>query len=309
MSKYILPFLNTEPGQKRLGFVRVVGTEQKLPYTCIRGNTEGKTICIVAGIEETDYAAMEAAKLVRDQLQPQQVCGNVIIVTPLFQARQKDGHKKGDTSGCVHKRFDDKLVHFVTENFIRRCDYYIEMHSGNLQEHIAPTAFYPEGNLLPEHVQAISALCFPYAVPAPITCEYAAFISPLECPSISTVCGSQGRWNPIESQAYAKAILQILTAQNVYRGNSLDYHKITWTEAPESFSSAYTGMWYPQFEVGQHVRAGEKLGEITDFFGKVLEEILAPYDSVVLRQTTQLTVKKDAFLLACTAIAESPPLM
>jgi uncharacterized protein len=53
-------------------------------------------------------------------------------------------------------------------------------------------------------------------------------------------------------------------------------------ERSEVLRSGFTGIWYPLVEKAQMVKQGTIIGRVTDFHGKVLEEIKAPFDGEVL---------------------------
>ena len=51
-----------------------------------------------------------------------------------------------------------------------------------------------------------------------------------------------------------------------------------------------TGCWYPQVKLNEKVKAGQKLGEIRDYFGNVLAEYAAPCDGTVLYVIASLAI-------------------
>jgi predicted deacylase len=53
-------------------------------------------------------------------------------------------------------------------------------------------------------------------------------------------------------------------------------------ERSEVLRSEFTGIFYALVEKGQTVSAGAVIGRVTDFHGKVLEEIKAPFDGEIL---------------------------
>ncbi len=55
-----------------------------------------------------------------------------------------------------------------------------------------------------------------------------------------------------------------------------------WLERSEVLTSRHTGIWYPTVERGQTVAEGTIIGRVTDFFGKTLQEVRAPFAGEVL---------------------------
>ena len=55
-----------------------------------------------------------------------------------------------------------------------------------------------------------------------------------------------------------------------------------WIERSEVLRAGSTGIFYAEVERGTRSRRARRLGRITDFHGKTLEEIVAPFDGEIL---------------------------
>jgi uncharacterized protein len=81
----------------------------------------------------------------------------------------------------------------------------------------------------------------------------------------------------------------------------------TWTHLASS-----KGLWIPEVSAGAHVRKGHQLGQICDYFGSVIETVVAPFDGWVLRVLTTLAVDAtprpdgDTWFMQTVTIAEQP---
>jgi uncharacterized protein len=53
-------------------------------------------------------------------------------------------------------------------------------------------------------------------------------------------------------------------------------------ERNEVLRAGATGIFYAEVERGRTVTKGARLGRITDFHGKTIEEVLAPFDGQIL---------------------------
>jgi predicted deacylase len=58
--------------------------------------------------------------------------------------------------------------------------------------------------------------------------------------------------------------------------------QIVWIDHSEVLTSKFTGVWYPLVERGHTVAEGTIVGRVTDFFGKTLQEVRAPFAGEVL---------------------------
>ena len=68
------------------------------------------------------------------------------------------------------------------------------------------------------------------------------------------------------------------------------------------FSANHGGIWHGYTELGSRVQKDEKLGEITDLFGNVLETVAAPEDGKVTFLRTFYSVNVGERLVAVTVI-------
>ena len=55
-----------------------------------------------------------------------------------------------------------------------------------------------------------------------------------------------------------------------------------WIERSEVLRSSGTGIFYPAVERGHTVAQGTLIGRVTDFHGKVIEELRAPFAGEIL---------------------------
>lgn len=72
------------------------------------------------------------------------------------------------------------------------------------------------------------------------------------------------------------------------------------TEAFRGIARLYTahqGIFYPHIQAGDRVRTGQMLGEIRDYFGTVLETVVAPVTGKVLYCISSPAVTADSLLM------------
>jgi predicted deacylase len=55
-----------------------------------------------------------------------------------------------------------------------------------------------------------------------------------------------------------------------------------WIDRSEVLTSRFTGIWYPAVDRGHTVAEGTVIGRVTDFFGRTLQEVRAPFAGEVL---------------------------
>jgi uncharacterized protein len=65
-----------------------------------------------------------------------------------------------------------------------------------------------------------------------------------------------------------------------------------WINALAEVTSPENGIFYPLVKRDTYVEAGRKLGELTDYFGKVIFEARAPASGIVLHICAVPSMKK-----------------
>jgi len=65
--------------------------------------------------------------------------------------------------------------------------------------------------------------------------------------------------------------------------------------------SEHDGFWYPATAVNELVNAGQNLGVIKDYEGRVLQTAISPADGIVLFMVTSLAINRGDPLLAVGA--------
>ncbi len=296
--------LVAKPGEKVQGFMTVTGTDYQMPATLVNGTGEGKTILLTAGIHGGEYPCIQAAIELGRELQPEKVKGQIIIVhivnPPAFNARlsyinpldEKNINRlfPGDPKGTISQQ----IAWFITQELQGQADFYVDMHGGDIHEELPPYAYYP-GVASAEVVAASRAVVVKLDVDfivksSATTGAYnSAAIRGLPC--ILMERGSSGLWSPREVELYKKDLLTVLGVQGLIEG----YDSVPDKESMEITKAVYldstcSGCWYPAVKVKETVKKGQKIGEIRDFFGEVLETFYADFDSIILFVTSSLAI-------------------
>jgi len=65
--------------------------------------------------------------------------------------------------------------------------------------------------------------------------------------------------------------------------------------------SEHEGLWYPSVGVNAKVKAGQNLGAVKNYEGKILQNAISPADGIVLFIVTSLAINQNDPLLAVGA--------
>jgi hypothetical protein len=124
------------------------GEEVFFPVCLIEGERPGPEICVTAGVHGCEYPGISAAIRLYQRLKPHDVSGTVRIIPIVNLAAFKERSmfvcpkdKKnlnrimpGDSGGT----FSDVLAHYLFEDFVKKSDFYIDLHGGDMVEDLIP---------------------------------------------------------------------------------------------------------------------------------------------------------------------------
>lgn len=303
--------LSARPGEKVSGYTQIPGGE-KLPVTVINGAKEGKTLLISAGIHGGEYPGIQTAVELAAEIDPRQVSGQVVIIHCVnmsgFFARVSyisplDGKNlnrlfPGDENGSR----GDKTVYFITENYIKKADFYLDLHGGDIHEKLPPYVYRPgvgeNEAALETAYEGAKLISAKYMVKSSATTGAYNRRAVLGIPALLVERGFGGKWSRREVDDYKADVINIMRWMGILPGKA----KLPRQKAAEICDTVYLdadadGLWYPLAEVDRQVKKGEKIGRICDIFGNVLKEYYAEFDRVVLYAATSLAIEKGTAII------------
>ena len=69
-----------------------------------------------------------------------------------------------------------------------------------------------------------------------------------------------------------------------------------------SIKSDCNGMWYPYVKTGDAIKKGDKVGEIRDYFGSKIKDIISDYNGIVCILKSSPSLKIDDSLVEINEI-------
>lgn len=312
MSGLLLNNLNTYTGTKECKLVRIVGDDAKIPVTIINGSKKGSNVLITSGIHGCEYVGVKAAIDLANEIDASMVSGNIIIVHPVnvegFKSKipaivPQDGKNinrvfPGNEDGSISER----IAYTLTYKFQSIADFYIDLHGGDLYENLTPYAYYPgigDEEVINKSKKMAEILDVGYVVKSKATTGAYNSAAIRGVPSILIERGGMGLCNKSDVDLYKKDILNILKSLNILYGNyELRKSKAKEIENVEYLISSHQGCWIPSVKEGEEIKKGQELGQISDYFGKVLHTYYAKFDGVVLYYTVSLSIDKGESIIA-----------
>jgi len=294
--------VTVEAGTKTKGFLPVPGTPVEMPYTIISGTRPGKQILITGGVHGGEYPCIETAIQLGLQLQPSEISGVVVVIHPVnppaFHAKlQYYGPYDGKN---LNRVFPGKAMGSVSERIaytvsqLQQCsDFFIDLHGGDIHEALLPFVIYSKlgGESVAAQSREVSSfLGFPYVVGSVSDNGSIGGAAVSGVPGLLAELGMCGRWSPEEVEEYIEAVRNTLRGLGVLEGTFVRHEDVKYLESMQVVTAGHKGCWYPSRELGDEVGAGEKLGEIRDFFGEVLSTYYADRGGILLYVVTSLAI-------------------
>ena len=305
------------------------GTE--IPVTTIRGARPGPVLALIAGNHGYEYPPILALQKVRAQIDPAHLAGTILIVhvanMPSFLGRTVyfspvDGKNlnrayPGRKDGTV----SDRIAYAITTGIIEKAHYVLDLHCGDANESLRPYV-YQTVTRDSKMDDAIAQLALAFGIdhilidrgrpsdPArSVYCSTTAITRGK--PAVTVESGFLGGTDPRSVQQIVSGVHRVLRHLKMLDGSPNPPIHPVYLDPSEVLASPATGILYPQVERDQTVPKGAVLARITDFFGKQIAEVRAPFDGLVLYIVATPPITKDQ-PVACigvpvAAVAEPRP--
>ena len=301
------------PGEKASGILELGESGFSVPATILCGKTPGKTALITAGIHAGEYVGIQAVLELAKELQPEDIRGRILLIKAVnrkdFENRlgsvsREDGKNlnrefPGDPKGTVTER----LARAVVDTLHREADYYIDLHSGDDYEELAPYIYYA-GKAEPEVTRISREMARQADVPYMVRSEVGSggsynYAASCGIPSVLLERGGMGDWSTEEVQSTKKDVRSILDYLGICPGGHIarSHYPLEVTDIQYQAASCF-GLWYPEKRSGDLFSRGDLLGVTRDYEGNVLEESVAQESGVILYQTGSLQVCENGPMIA-----------
>ncbi|MFC1555472.1 succinylglutamate desuccinylase/aspartoacylase family protein [candidate division KSB1 bacterium] len=298
--------VTAKPGEKKSGFIQVpAGNEspaEQIPVTVVNGNRPGPVLALIAGTHGYEYPPVLALQRVGKQLDAGQLSGAVIIVhvmnMPSFMKRTiyynpYDWQNQNRVFPGVEDGTSSQRIAFqITKHVIDQCDYLIDNHCGDGNEDLM-TYLYCTVTGNAEMDKKIRGLAENFGIKVmihdtgrPTDAGASVYVSNTAIlrgkPAMTTEVGGLGKTDEEYVQVLVEGNFNIMKHLNMIDGKPFIRTDPVWVTHYDILRSSHDGLFYPLVHKGHHVQKGEVIGYVTDFFGNVVEEAVAPYDGMLM---------------------------
>lgn len=302
---FVIGDLTVEPGEMKSSSLIVPekdGVGTFIPITVINGSKKGKVLALTAGVHGYEYPPILALYRLKQMVDAPSLSGTLVLVhianVLSFKKRTiyynpidwKNLNRvfPGDPQGSISQR----IAYVLKEEVVKRCDCLIDLHCGDGNEALIPYCYWMvSGNEDIDEMSKKMVLAFGIkhiiidkSRPKDIThSKYLGNTAILHSkPAITTESGYLGRTDEESVSRNIRGILSVMRLLKMKEGNPEFVNDPVWIDPYKVIYSEHDGLFYPLTKMGYWVRKGEKVGYITDYFGRVSAEFQAPFSGIVL---------------------------
>jgi hypothetical protein len=267
----------------------------RIPVAILNGALEGKKLCLLGGVHGTEFASIEAVVRIIQDVDPKKMKGAILAVPvvngPQFEHRsaflspfdQLNQNRvfPGNPEGTLSQR----TAHVVFSKVVSKADALCDCHGGDITEDLDCFVIARQGEN--EELNRISkemAFCFPgkivIARKESIPGSTGSAQDKFRIPCITPEAGTPHPVRERHIKFHYDGIQNLLRYFMILEGKAVMSNAVV---NPEGYQAKAVkgGIWHPKVEIGQEVKAGQELGNMTDLFGNIIETLTAPKKGMV----------------------------
>lgn len=316
-------------GQKATGTIAVpAGSDAALsiPVAVVHGARPGPVLSIVAGSHGTEYASIIAVERLIAEIDPTSVSGTVILVPliniPSFE--QKVVHVNPIDGKSMNRMYPgkmdgtqtDRASYLITKQVVEPSDHLIDLHGGDLDESLRQYSYWTKtGRAAQDAASKAMVLAFGLdhiviSTDRPTDPNASRYLENTATtrgkPSITAEAGHAGTVEPEDVEALVRGCLNVMRHLKMLPGVAPKVESPVWIGKLITLLGEQTGLFYPLVERGSYVSAGMKVGYVTDFVGKTIQEARAPEAGIVLFINAVPTMTKGGNIASIGVVVKAP---
>jgi predicted deacylase len=273
-----------------------------IPISVIHGTAPGPVLALIAGTHGMEYVPIVALQRMRSAIDPKTLRGTIVMVhvanMPSFLGRTIyyspiDGKNlnrvyPGRADGTISERIADA----ITREVIARATHVVDLHCGDGNESLRPYTYWiTTGD--PKIAAAGREMALAFGLDhivvdreRPLDANASVYTSNTAItrgkPALTTETGGMAVVDEPSIALVERGVAGLMRHLGMKPDGPAPASAPILIERNEVLRAGVTGMFYAEVERGHTVATGTRLGRITDFHGKTIEEIRAPFDGEIL---------------------------
>ncbi len=294
------------PGSMASGILEVAARPgdqgTTIPVTVINGARPGPVLALTAGVHGQEYTPVIALQRLRASIDPKTLAGAVIMVhvanLPSYLARTiyyspADGKNLNRVfPGRADGTLSERIAEAITREVITRATHVVDLHCGDGNESLRPYTYWITTGS-PEVAQAGKQMALAFGLDhivvdreRPVDPNASVYLSNTGVtrgkPALTIESGGMAQTDNESIARIENGVAGLLRHLKMRTDGPAPVSNPIFIERSVVLRSGFTGIFYAAVEKGHTVAQGTVLGRVTDFHGRLLEEIKAPFAGEVL---------------------------
>lgn len=279
---------------------RTDGSVWQLPLLYVTGIQPGPTLVVTAAVHGDEYEGVEGIPQVFQQVEPHALTGTLVMVPvcnmPAYETAQRsspiDGLNLARTfPGDEHGSITQRIAYWITQRLLKHADFYIDLHSGGAMYNIPALIGYihDEGPLGQASLAGAKAFGAPVLWGHPLPMPPGRTVSAATdfgVPSLYSEASGGGYARPEDVACFVQGVLNVMRHLDMLPGapqpRHTTHHLFGDGNLDTVIDAQVGGYFRAEVELLTAVKAGQRLGIVQDFFGQVIQEVVADQEGIVI---------------------------
>jgi hypothetical protein len=273
-----------------------------IPISIIHGAKPGPVLALTAGVHGQEYTPVLALQRVLRTLDAKTLTGTVILVhvsnMPSYLARTiyyspaDNKNLNRVFPGRADGTLSERIAFVLTRDVIERATHVVDLHCGDGNESLRPYTYWITTGP-PAVAEGGKQLALAFGLDhividreRPTDAAASVYLSNTAItrgkPALTIESGGLARTDEESIATIERGIAGLLKHLAMRADGPPAVANPIFLERSEVLRSSATGIFYPAVERGHTVAKGTLIGRVTDFHGRSLEEIRAPFAGEIL---------------------------
>jgi predicted deacylase len=273
-----------------------------IPISIVHGVRPGPVLALTAGVHGQEYTPILALQRLLKTLDPKALSGTVVLVhvanMPSYLGRTiyyspADGKNLNRMfPGRADGTLSERIALVLTREVIERASHVVDLHCGDGNESLRPYTYWittGAATVADAGKQMALAFGLDHIVidrDRPVDPAASIYLSNTAItrgkPALTIESGGLARTDEESIAAIERGISGLLKHLGMRSDGPAPVAAPVWIERSEVLRSASTGIFYPAVERGHTVSQGAIIGRVTDFHGREVETVRAPFAGEIL---------------------------
>ena len=286
----------------------------EFPLLTIKGKEDGPVTVITAGIHGCEYAPINTLYELYEQLVIKKVNGKIILMPivdikgfiekKMFVCPVDNKNINRVFPGKETGSYSEQLIYYIFNKYIKKADYYIDLHCADLIEDMMPfIEIHESGN---SNIDKESKKMAEYYGIKDITIKklqgevndkgqsYSAAVET----GVPAILANAGKIGDKKGELiHFEGLSNVLKYIGNIEGKAKRTEKAVYYQPPVHIKSEEKGLFFSFVDVGNYIEKDAAVGKIVNYTGQEIYTVTAPVSGIILLKNAGTAVKKGSLLL------------